>query len=78
MTFKDFVNSYQVEDQLAQDFIAYSRFSEAQIDMGKYSEELKKALKANIAQQLFGPNAYEYILNEGDFMISKVLELEAR
>ncbi|MAP55849.1 S41 family peptidase [Altibacter sp.] len=78
MTFKDFVKSYQVEDQLAQDFIAYSRFSEAQIDMSKYSEELKKALKANIAQQLFGPNAYEYILNEGDFMIAKVLELEAR
>ncbi len=78
MTFKDFVDNYNIENALAEDFIVYSRFNEAQIDMSEYSEELKKALKANIAQQLFGPNAYEHILNEGDLMLSKVLELESK
>ncbi len=78
MTFKDFVDNYNIENALAEDFIVYSRFNEAQIDMSEYSAELKKALKANIAQQLFGPNAYEHILNEGDLMLSKVLELESK
>ncbi len=78
VTFEDFMANYEVSETLAQEFIDYAQFNEAQIDMTPYSALLKKALKANISQQLFGPNAYEYILNEGSPMIQKVLELEAR
>ena len=46
--------------------------------MSQYDAELKLALKANIAQQLYGPNEYEIILNQDDLMLQKVLELEAR
>ncbi len=77
MTFEDFSDHYVVTDALAEQFITYARLQEAHIDMTDYLEELKLALKANIGQQLFGPNAYEFILNEQDSMLQKVRELEA-
>lgn len=77
MTFLQFADKFEVDETIVNDFLEYSRFSEARLDLNNYSEELKKALKANIAQQLYGPNAFEYILNEGDPMLQKVLELEA-
>ena len=76
MNFKQFTNNFQVSEELEQRFISYSRFNEAQIDLSGYEATLKKALKANIAQQLFGPNAFEFTLNEGDAMLQKVLEME--
>ncbi len=77
MKFDDFRKNFKVEDKLSKEFIEYAKFNEAQIDLSKYTEELKRTLKANIAQQLFGPNEYEIILNENDPMLLKVLELEA-
>lgn len=77
LTFNDFLTDYVVEDSLAEEFIKYARLNEAHIDLSNHSAALKKALKANIGQQLFGPNAFEYILNQDDPMILKVLELES-
>lgn len=77
MNFGDFRKNYKVEDSLSKEFIEYAKFNEAQIDLSKYIEELKRTLKANIAQQLFGSNEYEIILNENDPMLLKVMELEA-
>lgn len=77
MKFEDFRKNFNVEDQLSKEFIEYAKFNEAQIDLSKYTEELKRTLKANISQQLFGSNEYETILNESDPMLLKVLELEA-
>ena len=74
--FSTFLKNYDVNDELEQEFIAYAKSSEARIDFSTYAEELKKPLKANIAQQLYGPNAFELILNQGDPMIEKVLQLE--
>jgi carboxyl-terminal processing protease len=78
MPLRDFIENYSVPASLSEEFVAYARFGEARIDLTQYQAKLDKSLKANIAQQIYGPNAYEYILNEGDPMISKVLELEAR
>ncbi|MEM0517696.1 MULTISPECIES: S41 family peptidase [Aequorivita] len=77
MNFEDFRKNYKIDKSLSEEFIEYAKFNEAQIDLSNYTEELRRTLKANIAQQLFGPNAYEIILNENDPMILKVLELEA-
>ena len=74
---EEFLTTYAVSDALADEFVAYSRFEDARIDISAYYDDLKQALKANIAQQLFGPNAYEQILNMDDPMIQKVIELEA-
>lgn len=74
--FVDFAESYQVDTETVDAFLEYARLSEARIDLSEYAEALKKAIKANMAEQLYGPNAFEYILNEGDPMIQKVMELE--
>lgn len=76
MNFEDFRTQFEVDDKLSNEFLEYAKFDEAQIDLSNYTEELKRTIKANIAQQLFGPNEYEIILNEKDPMILKVLELE--
>lgn len=77
ISLEEFLKEYEVDNELSNRFIEYARFNEAQINLDSYSEALKKALKANIAQQLYGPNAFEYILNEDDPMLLKVLELES-
>lgn len=77
MNYKNFRDDYRIEDSLVEEFETYSRFNEAQIDMSRYDQDIKKALKANIAEQLFGPSAFESILNQGDLMLLKVLELDA-
>jgi|TARA_R110002020_G_scaffold103640_1_gene242558 carboxyl-terminal processing protease len=76
ITFLEFERNYEVDTTLAEEFIAYASLSEARIDLSEYTEDLKKAIKANIAQQLYGSNAFEYILNQGDPMLEKVLRLE--
>lgn len=78
VSFDDFVLDYKVDDKLSKEFIEYARFSEAQIDLSSHSEAIKKALKANIAQQLYGPNAFEYILNKDDVMLLKVFQLDSQ
>ncbi len=78
MTFETFRQDYSVDDSLAQEFIDYSRLQEANIDMSDYNAELKLALKANLAQQLYGPNAYELLWNADDKMLQKVMELEEK
>ena len=76
VSFEEFDRSYEVDTSLSEEFIAYTRLNDAKIDLSEYTEDLKQAIKANIAQQLYGPNAFEFILNKGDAMIEKVLELE--
>lgn len=76
MTFSQFAKNFEIPESLEDEFIVYSRFEEAQIDLSTYKQELAGALKANIAQQLFGPNAFEYFLNDGDAMLRKVIELD--
>ena len=78
MTFKEFTENYTLDESLSKEFIEYARFNEAQINLTGYESRLEKALKANIAQQLFGPNAYEFILNQSDPMLKKVLEIEQK
>ncbi len=78
MPLNDFIDNYKVNDKLVQDFIEYSNFDEAHIGFGKYTDQFKNVLKASIAQQLFGSNTYEFILNQNDVMLKKVIELEAK
>ncbi|HPF10441.1 MAG TPA: S41 family peptidase [Flavobacteriaceae bacterium] len=78
LDFEKFKKEFEVTDDLAKEFIDYARLQEAQIDMTGYEEALKLALKANIAQQLYGPNAYEFILNATDPMLQKVMQLQSK
>ena len=73
---EDFINNYKVNQDLVEEFINYARLNESDSDFTSYNGQLKKVLKASIAQQLFGSNAFEAILNKDDAMIKKVKTLE--
>src|SRR5690554_2012809 len=77
MKFESFRDDYEVSDAFANEFMAYSRLAEAHIDLSTHAGELKKALKAALAYQLFGTDEQEIIFNQDDPIILKVLELEA-
>lgn len=77
MDFEQFKEEYEVGDELVRSFIDYSRLSETHVDLTKYASELKKTLKATIAQQLYGTTEFEIILNQDDPFILKVLEMES-
>src|SRR5690606_35450168 len=76
--FEDFRHNFEVDDELAHDFVIYTRLDEAHIDISNYAPELKRILKATLAQQLYGDQEFEIIMNQADPMILKVLELESQ
>lgn len=73
----NFKEEIVITEEMINDFDSYLRH--ANIGMEKTTDErkplLKKYLKAEIAQQLFGTNAFERYLNEDDRIIKKVIEL---
>ncbi len=75
-TLEDFVTNYEVDEELISEFLDYSKIDEAHTGFKDHLNHLKLVLKASIAQQLFGSNAFEKILNQDDAMIKKVIELE--
>lgn len=77
MDFQTYRNEYEITDGFAEGFIGYARLDEAHIDLTEYIPELKRAIKASLAHQLFGSNEQEIILNEIDPYILKVMELES-
>ena len=74
---QDFIDNYEVDEDLLYEFFEYSRMDEAHIGFENHKNRIKNILKASIAQQLFGSNTYEFILNLDDSMLKKVIELEA-
>ena len=66
---------YEVNDSLFNDFLNFTGIINEPKEFIPYQDHLKVILKACIAQQLFGTNAFELILNSHDKMIQKVLKL---
>lgn len=75
---KDFVSNYEVDEDLLNEFIDYSRIDKDHSEFRNHLEHIKIIIKASIAQQLFGTNTFELILNNDDKMIQKVLDLESK
>ncbi|MBC9794850.1 S41 family peptidase [Sinomicrobium weinanense] len=78
----EFVETVDIGDDLIEEFIKYGKRNRAivgvdfsRIDFSPYEDSLKKYIKATIAEQLYGPDAYTRIVNTGDHAISKVIEL---
>ncbi|NLN26286.1 MAG: S41 family peptidase [Bacteroidetes bacterium] len=76
--FEDYLNNFEVDDVLIDEFIHFSRFDLAGIDINPYLPQLRRSIKASIAEQLYSEEEYEIILNQEDPMILKVLELESK
>ena len=71
----EFKENITVDDAFAEDFLKYAKKSGIEIELKNYKDQLKKYLKATMAQQLFGTDAFERIINQDDAMINKVLSL---
>ena len=76
-TLEDFMAHYEVNDSLFNDFLNFTGIINEPKEFKPYQDHLKVILKACVAQQLFGTNAFELILNSDDKMIQKVLKLES-
>ena len=72
---KEFSENFEITDVMLEDYIEYLRSFNFDYKTNKYKPLLKRYLKATIAQQLFGSNAMERIINQEDLMVKKVLEL---
>jgi carboxyl-terminal processing protease len=77
ITRKNYREKIEITDKIIYDFNRYLKYQN--IGLGNVSEErkpiLKKYLKAEIAQQLFGTNVFERYLNEDDRLIEKIIQL---
>ncbi len=71
----EFREKVVVDDAFAEGFLQYARKRGMEIELRNYHNQLKKYLKATMAQQLFGTGAFEKIINEDDAMVTKVRSL---
>ncbi|MCB0374895.1 MAG: S41 family peptidase [Sinomicrobium sp.] len=74
-TQQQFSDTVEVSDALVQEFVDYAVKRGLTIDFSKYRQQLKKYIKATIAEQLYGTNVYEQICNKDDSMIRKAIAL---
>ncbi|GLB48263.1 S41 family peptidase [Neptunitalea lumnitzerae] len=75
MSQDDFVKNYTVTDDAFTGFQEYLYDNDFGFDISEYKYEVGKALKASIAHQIYGDNAYYRVLKSDDTMLQKVLEL---
>ena len=78
VTAEDFIADFQINDSLFNEFLSFSGIINEPVEFKQYQDHIKIILKASIAQQLYGTNTFELILNNDDQMIQKVLKLEAK
>ncbi len=72
---ESFQQEVNVDDTFAEGFLKYARRRGIEIELKNYREQLKKYLKATMAQQLFGTDVFEKIINKDDAMINKVVSI---
>lgn len=66
-----------VDDEMVQEFTRFMRNVGYDLQVSLYAPVLKQYLKATMAQQLFGTNEFEQIVNQGDRVIEKIIELSS-
>jgi len=70
----EFIDEYEVDDILFEQFIDYTLNAEIRIDFYAYEEVLKTLLKANIADQLYSVDLAAEIRGSYDKMLEQVVE----
>lgn len=75
----EFREKIEITDEMLRDFNLYLRQPPINLKPISVQQQplLKKYLKAEIAQQLFGTNVFERFLNEDDRIIERVIELSS-
>ena len=75
LSWKDFQNEITISDTIVEDFISYAKIRGINLRAQKYRDVYKNYLKAMMAQQLFGNNAFEQMVNQNDAIIQKVISI---
>ncbi|WP_179348875.1 S41 family peptidase [Winogradskyella pacifica] len=72
----DFINNFEVSDDIVVSFQDYiNKRERTNITFTVYNAEIKRLIKATLAQQLYDDNAFEEILNKEDIMVQEVILL---
>ncbi len=73
---QDFIDNFIVSDDVVVRFQDYLNIrSEHNITFVAYYNTVKQYIKATLAEQLFGRDAYEELINQNDLMIEEVIKL---
>lgn len=76
ITKEGFIDNFEVTDEMLSRFNNYfNTRSRYKITFVAYADEVKLYIKAKMAEQLFGDEAYRQILNSNDVMLVRVNEL---
>lgn len=76
VTQDDFIANFAVSDEVVKRFQTYLNIKEStNITFVAYKDQMKQLIKAALAEQLFGTNAAEQIMNTNDEMILEVIKL---
>lgn len=75
LTYEDFLKRELITENILRDFRAFMRRENFDIRFSDYRSDLKRYLKAAMAQQLFGSTAFEQMVNEEDPAIRKIIDL---
>ena len=75
LSLEDFRQTNLADEEMVKDFTSYMARQGYELEVTEYDHLLKQYLKATIAQQLYGSNVFEQIVNEQDPMVEKVIEL---
>ena len=73
---EDFIKNFEVTDDFVLTFQDYLNIrTDSEITFVAYHKEIKQYIKATLADQLFGSNAFQEIINQNDIMVEEVLKL---
>lgn len=75
LTLEQFQNDVIISDAIVEDFISYTRLRGISLRAQNYRNVYKSYLKATMAKQLFGNNAFEQMVNKDDAIILKIIGL---
>jgi carboxyl-terminal processing protease len=76
VTANDFTTNFEISDDIVVKFQDFVNFKErTNITFVAYHDHIKRLIKSELAQQLFGSTIAEKILNETDDMIEEVITL---
>ncbi len=75
LSWKEFQNTDLITEKLLGDFQNYTRAQNISLKINTYKPLVKRYLKATMAQQLYGPDEFQRLINEDDRIIEKVIEL---
>ncbi len=75
LTWEDFQNRELVNDDTVDEFRRYARSQSIPVKVNNYKPLVKRYLKAVMAQQLFGTDEFQRLINEDDRIVKKVIEL---